>query len=353
MAEVTEQIVREAPAVEAYKTGLLAAGKGLVDSAAANRAKGQYLMPDYNVAGMDALQTQALERGAQGIGAYQPYLTAGGNNLAAAQATMGEAADILRGADTRNQFAAGQQALNQAAQQWNPNAAAQYMDPYRQQVIATTMDEMNRQQRMADQQLLSQQAATGAIGGSRAAVMRAELARNAAQQRANTLANLNSSGYNNALQAFNSDQNRMLNVAQGIGSLAGQQYNIGAGMAQGLGSLGAQAGNLGVQQAALGTTAQQLGQGDVNFLYNLGSQYQKQAQAVLDAQRSNTLQQRMEPYQQQAWLSDIYKGAPSSQMAMSQQTTPTPSPFQQFVGAGTGLLATGAAINAANKAFGT
>jgi hypothetical protein len=108
-------------------------------------------------------------------------------------------------------------------------------------------------------------------------------------------------------------------LGQGIGSLAGQQFGIGSQMSQGLGALGGQLGQLGVQQGAMGQAAQQLGQGDVNFLYNLGSQQQRQQQAVLDAQRASAMQTAMQPYQQLAFQSDIYKGAPSTQMALPQQ----------------------------------
>jgi hypothetical protein len=134
-------------------------------------------------------------------------------------------------------------------------------------------------------------------------------------------------------------------LGQGIGSLAGQQFNIGAQMAAGLGSLGTQLGNLGVQQAAMGQTAQQLGQRDVDFLFGLGQQQQRQAQAVFDAERATEMQTLMQPMQNIAFLSDIYKGAPSTQMALTQQATPAPSPFQQVAGLATGAAATAKALS--------
>jgi len=130
-----------------------------------------------------------------------------------------------------------------------------------------------------------------------------------------------------------------------------QQQQRQLAMGQGLGSLGTQLGNLGVQQAALGQSAQQMGQSDVNFLFNLGAIQQKQKQAELDALRSTQMQQATQPYQQLAFLSDIYKGAPSTQMAVTQQQTPAPSPFQQIAGLGTGILSTAAAANTASKLF--
>jgi hypothetical protein len=104
--ETTEQIVREAPEIEAYKLGLLKSAQALQAPT----------LPDYQVAGMTPDQINALATGRQGIGAFQPYLEAGSQALTAGQGAMGEAADILRGADTRGQFAAAQQAYNLAAE---------------------------------------------------------------------------------------------------------------------------------------------------------------------------------------------------------------------------------------------
>lgn len=136
-------------------------------------------------------------------------------------------------------------------------------------------------------------------------------------------------------------------LGQGIGNLAGQQFGIGQAMGQGIGSLGTQLGNLGMQQAALGQTGQQMGQQDVNFLFNLGAEQQKQQQAALDAYRATAMQTAYQPMQHLAFISDIYKGAPSSQMAMTSQMAPTPSPFQQIAGLG---IAGVTAASAANRA---
>jgi hypothetical protein len=132
-------------------------------------------------------------------------------------------------------------------------------------------------------------------------------------------------------------------LAQGIGSLAGQEFGQGQAIAQGLGQYGAQQLGLAQQFAALGGQQQALGQQDVNFLYNLGAQQQRQQQAVLDAQRQNQLQQNMQPFQQIGFLSDVYKGAPSTQMAMTQQTQAQASPFQQIAGLGVAGVSAAAA----------
>jgi hypothetical protein len=112
---VQEQISREAPDIEERKVALMAAAKAQVDAANAAAAQGRYLTPDYKVQGMTRDQLDALQLGRQGIGAYQPYMTAAAQGTAAGARTLGEAADVLRGADTRAQFGAAQAAMNKAA----------------------------------------------------------------------------------------------------------------------------------------------------------------------------------------------------------------------------------------------
>jgi len=116
MAEetVTQQIVREAPEIEAYKLKLLQEAQKL----AFNQGGGQTLaaqLPNYQVAAFNKAQTDAMQAAAaQGIGAFKPYMTAANTALGGAYDTTGEAADILRGADTRNQFTDAQRAMGQA-----------------------------------------------------------------------------------------------------------------------------------------------------------------------------------------------------------------------------------------------
>lgn len=357
--ESTEQIVREAPEIEAYKLGLMQAAQALPG----------VQMPAYQVAAMAPEQVSALQAGAAGIGAYAPYLQQGTEALRSGTATMGEAANILRGADTRGQFAAAQQASNLgigsllgSAQGFNPYSAQAFMNPYTQAVIGQSLDEINRQGDIARQNLQAQAVRAGAFGGSREGIQRAELERGLAQTRNQAIISALQQGYGSAQQqaqqAFEQQQQRQMaqgqglaNIGQGIGSLASQQFGVGQNLAQGLGTLGTQAANLGVQQAALGQTAQQLGQQDVNFLFNLGSQQQRQQQAELDALRATKTQEVLAPMQRLAFMSDIYKGAPSTQMAITQQQQAAPSPFQQIAGVGTGILGTAAAVNSAGKLF--
>lgn len=355
MAETTyqEQIVREAPEIEAYKLGLLKSAKGLSDQPVS--------LPGYQVAGFNPDQISAFEQARAGIGGYQPYLYGGTEAARQGIATTQEAADIARGADTRNQFLAAQEAQNAAiqgtmgaGQRIGQGQIQEYMNPYANLALQQQLAEMNRQAAIQQQALQGQATRAGAFGGSREGVQRAELGRNLMQTQNQAIAQSLQQGYAQALGAAQQQQQAQLaaagqlsNQAQGIGALAGQQYGIGQNMAQTLAGMGSQLGNLGVQQAALGQSAQQLGQQDVNFLYNIGQQQQALTQQQLDAQRNTALQQAYEPYQRLAFLSDIYKGAPSSQQSISAATAPTPSAFQQAVGTGIAGLAAGTAAKKA------
>lgn len=563
--ETTQQIVREAPEIEAYKLQLLDQARNL---AFGNTLQQGLARPEaaYRVAGFSPAQQAAMDAAAQqGIGYYTPYLTAAGQGLSAAQGTTREAADILRGADTRNQFLAAQQAMSNAGQaaagvtggigqltsgfdllgqagqralmsdlttrlepayqdvatginalaaaqtlagqsaqanlmpataalttgigglgtaqqlglqsrfadfapsqrmleqaQFTPEATQQFMNPYQQQVIDEAVKQINRQGQLAQQNLAAQSVRTGAFGGTREGVQRAELERNLAETRNAAIVNALQQGYGQAQQAamqsaaqranvgttlgqqaaqqaqlgqalsqlygqqaaqqgslgqalgqlgvqqaglgqsaaglyaqaagqygqlagqgagiaaqeagmqqniaqllaqqatargnlagqygniYAQQAGLMQNLGQGIGGLAGQQFGIGQQMSQGLGALGGQAGQQALQQAALGQTGQAMSQADINFLYNIGQAQQALNQQTLEAQRATSMQQLYAPYQQLGFLSDIYRGAPSTQMATTAASTPTPSPFQQLVGTGLGVAATASGLAKAN-----
>ena len=101
MADVLSQsqFVREAPEIEAQKLGLLESAKAQVEATQANAAAGNYLTPNYQIAGMTQNQMDAIRGGETGIGAYQPYLSNAAQQLVGGQQTTGSAVDVLRGAD--------------------------------------------------------------------------------------------------------------------------------------------------------------------------------------------------------------------------------------------------------------
>jgi hypothetical protein len=154
MAEVTEQIVREAPEIEAYKLGLLQSAKDLSDKA--------ITLPTQQVAGFTGLQDLAFQAAQQqgGIGGYMPYLTEAGY-------TMGDAQRQLGGVyGTASPFITG---------------AMQTADPYRQAAEAGLLSAMQgvptqvgaAQQGIEGALRFGQGATSGALGAMDAASLAA------------------------------------------------------------------------------------------------------------------------------------------------------------------------------------
>lgn len=120
----------------------------------------------------------------------------------------------------------------------------------------------------------------------------------------------------------------------GIGNLAAQRAGVDLQRAGVLGQAGAQMAQTGMQQASLGQAAQQMGQADVNTMMGIGAMEQANEQAQLDAMRATTMAETMAPYQQLAFVSDMYRGAPSTQSSLIGTSQPSASPFQTAAGLG-------------------
>jgi hypothetical protein len=67
--EISTQIVREAPEIEAYKLGLLQKAQGLYGT--------PLNLPAVQAAQLSATQGQAAALAGQGIGQWKPYMAAG------------------------------------------------------------------------------------------------------------------------------------------------------------------------------------------------------------------------------------------------------------------------------------
>jgi len=316
---IQEQIVREAPEIEAIKLGLLQDAKGLAGI--------PLTLPTQQIAGLSGLQQQAFQAAAQpgGIGGYQPFLTTG-------QETLGAGLGAL---------AAGQTAAQGMQGLFAPSDLTAYTSPFQQAVIDQTMQELNKQAQIQQNNLAAQAVGANAFGGSRFAVQAAELANAQQDAQAQALAQLNQQNYMQALQtgqqAFESQQARLGQAGQlfsGIGQLTGQ---------------------IGGQQLGGAEVAQQTALRDIEAQQRLGGLQQTQQQALLTAQQANAQRQLFEPYSRLGFLSDIYKGAPSTQTTLGSQVAPNPpqaSAFQQIAGLGTGLLGTAAAANQIGGLFG-
>jgi hypothetical protein len=391
----TETIIQqtgETPEIEAYRIGLLKSAKELSD-------KG-ITLPQSQIADFTGLQNASFNRVSDyygqdgtGIAGYQPYMdqaatnfTGAGTDLANSQALTGQrvgnvlntgiagavnpaiAASMLGGNYGMGAATQGIAGLSGLSNQYDPNSYQQYMDPYMNDVIQQQYQDIQRQGDIQKQGANAQAVGSGAFGGSRQGIQQAEINRNVLDQQARTGSQLRSAGYQNAQQqaqaAFENSRARQAQQAQltgqlgQIGSQAGLQYGQQMGqlglagqeltgnLAMNYGQQGLQGaqmmGDLGTRQAALGELGQNMLTKDAELMYTLGGRQQAQQQAGLEATRSNQMAQLYEPYQRLGFLSDIYSKTPTTQQTISQSTSPSVSPFQQYLGLGIAGLSAGA-----------
>jgi hypothetical protein len=256
MAETTiqEQIVREAPEIEAYKLGLLQSAKGLADIPVP--------LPTRQFEAPTALQNAAITTAQTGIGQYQPFLQQAQEAMTGGIGQLGNAAALFQ----------------QTTAAPTMEEISQYMNPYQQSVT----DEISRQFEQQRDIARAKAVQSGAFGGGREGVLMGQLGKAEAQ----TIAQAQAANFAQALQQ------------------AQQQRAFSQQAAQGLGGL-----QLGEAQRGLG-------------------------QQAADVQYQSDLQKAYEPYQRLGFLSDIYKGAPTSQQTISTVTAPSVSPLVQAAGLG-------------------
>ena len=253
------QYVREAPGIEERKIELMDIAREI--------AQQPIDLPDIQVAGLGALEKQALEKAAM----------------------TGVGSDTVQ---------AGIDAVNRANIPIGSEQIDQFLNPYRQFVT----DEINRQSQMQQNEIANQAIQSGAFGGGREGVQRAEL------------------------------QGRTLNT---IGRSLASGFNTALGAAQRQQMLGLQGGQL---LGQLGLGQQRMAQADINQLMQGGGLQRQLAQAALDAQRQSELQQKFEPFQRAEFLANLYKSGPTSRSAVTAATAPTTSPLAQAVGTGIGAF---------------
>ena len=312
------QFVREAPEIEAYKLGMLQEAQNLYNQGVA--------LPATEAAGLSGTELQAIDFAKQGIGSFEPYIQAASQGL-----TQGM--DLTqRGAPVLGQGVGG---ILGSAQMYDPTMAEDYFNPYYQEVTRNALAEMDRQAAITRPQEAAQAVAQGAFGGTREGVQRAEFDSRVQDMKNQRIMQDYANNYAQAQQAamagFESQQARQLAGGQALGQSAAQFANLGSEM-----------GRLGTQYGALGQATQQLGAADTGLLAGLGGLERQIEQSQLDAIRATQLQDAMTPYQQLGFVSDIYRGAPSTSMALTAQTAPSASPLQSAVGLGVGALATAA-----------
>ena len=166
------------------------------------------------VAGEDPMQTQAINLATQGVGSYQPFLTA------------------------------AQSAVTTQAGLSGPQAFQQFMSPYQQQVIDTTLQDFDRQAAIGRQGIRDTAVTAGAFGGGREGVQMAEYDASNLRNRASLLAQLQQQGFTQANQLAQ-------NAFQQQGNLAAQQMGLSNFQRGSLGQDVSALGNLGAFRQGL------------------------------------------------------------------------------------------------------
>ena len=255
------------------------------------------------VAGQDQLQKDAASLAASGVGAYAPYLT-GTGAYAGLPTDMRGTQDYITQAGAYNQAAAGYS---------GPEAYKDFMSPYQQSVIDTTLTEFDKQAAARQQGIADLAARTGNLGGGREGVMRSEYQTQSDLNRALLQAQLQQQGFGQAQQ------------------LAGQAF----GQQQ---ALGQQTLGLGQAQSGLAGLVPSLQAQDISQLGQVGAQQQAYQQALKDAGRETARLQAYEPYERLGYLGSGVTGIMGGYPGQYQSTVaPNPTPLQSALGIGSTL----------------
>ena len=227
------------------------------------------------VAGLDPLQTQAIGLAQQGVGSYKDYLDAAKTNIANQAG--------LTGADAYKDF----------------------MSPYQQQIIDTSLDEFDSS-RVANRQAIQDAAvASGNFGGGREGAMLGAYDADTTAGRAGLVAQLNQGAFTQA------------------GQLAQQAFANQQQLAQ---------NQMGLSNFARGSMGQ-----DISALGSLGALNQQQAQANL---RANQLAQQTaayEPYGRLQQYGQGLTGLAGGVASAYAEPAPVQSPLSQALSTALGV----------------
>ena len=297
------------------------------------------------VAGQDQL-TKDAQALASGLGSYQPYLQRAEDFQTDAGAffkqNMGVADPYMQkaGADFDAMSAAAAAGQDAGAAFMAPAAFQQFMSPFQQDVIDTTMADY--QQELAKQQAQLGAGAGSAFGGGRFGVAQGELGAQGALGMASTLAGLRQSGFEQANQlaanAFTQANQQALQNQQMYGAAGAAQAGMAQQAQQQLGNTLAQYGGLSQAQQGLGEFSTGMLGNQINALTQMGQQNLALEQARLDAKRLGLREQAFAPQQGLGFMGQQLAAAYGSPAGSTFTTTPDPSTAQTLLGAGTGIL---------------
>lgn len=308
---------------------------GNLATTAASRPLKQYTGP--RVAGFTPDQTAGMNAVRASRNSWQPYL-----NTASQYAARG--ANPIT--NVPNVGTSNVNYTGYTPDQFSAEGLAQFYNPYQQNVIDSSLANIQRSDRLQQEDLLGRAISSGnAFGGDRAGLAAAELARSQGLARNQAISQLEQQGYNTALGAFQNQQglNSQAGLANAGNALSASQQNA----ANQLSASNANAGNaLTAQQAnqtaaaraaeqfgGLGQQAQQQGLAGAGALLQSGGLQQQLQQNQLDIPYQDFQQRQQYPQQQAQWLLNTLMGIPSN--AFGTTTTsqqPGPSALSQIAG---------------------
>jgi hypothetical protein len=277
--------------------------------------------PSKAIAGFQPMQEKA-QRGVNAMQVPEQYRQAMGITNKSISGALGTA-DQGMGLSNMGYNAAG--AGDRYAQQaTNPYATQAYMSPYMQNVVDVQNREAMRNAGILGTQQQADATKSGAFGGSRDAIMRAERERNLSTQMNQNQAQ----GLQNAFQQAQSAQQFGANL--GLQGMQAGMQGVGAGInaqqaAYNQAMMGGQnLANLGQQRQ----TAQQ-------NIYNMQNQFGGQQQAMEQAKINQAMQDyanaQQYPLMQLGTMSNMLRGLPM-QASTTNQYAASPNPLSQAVG---------------------
>jgi len=279
MAEETITTTKPAPFIEAAGTTLTEKLMPLLGQPLDTTA----FAP--SVAAQDPLQQQAYQQAA-GLGSFEPFLAQAGAEATGAQQFTG------------------------------PQAYQEFMSPYQQEVIDTSLAALQRERDIARQQIGTGAAQLGAFGGGRQGLQEGAFDAETALGKAQLEAQLRAQGFQQAQQQ------------------ASQAFQQQQALSQ--------------QQQGLAQLAPQLAQQQITGLQQLGLGQQAQSQAVLDAAAQAAREQAFEEQQRLGFvgqqLTGLIGGYPAQQTYQTTTQQP-PSPLQSILGIGGGIASIIGAMN--------
>lgn len=258
--------------------------------------------PDYKAASLDLLNRGRAV-------ADQPYTPYTGTTVAGFSPTQTQGYEAAKAFATGNVGAENLQAAQGAATRalgFSPANIEQYLNPYTQNVIDTTMSDLERQRLLAQQGTADKAIAARAFGGDRFGLSEAETNRAAFDTMAKTAAQLRSQGYDTATQTALAAQNLGLTAGDRLAALSDQE-----------------------RKQALQ---------NASTLETVGSAEQAQTQRELDDLYKRFQEEQQYPAAQTNYLANIFKATPSSGGVTTQTSTPsTTSQIGSAINAGAAL----------------